>query len=90
MHIPLLTVYVIGEDMRTVSGQKLDGYVAADGSPIAVLPMPPSWSPDTRQYQGRIKEKTNDILYIRNRNATTLQPHRCDVLLYAADNEILL
>ena len=76
--------------MRTISGQKLDGYVAADGSPIAILPMPPSWSPDTHQYWGHVKEKTSDILYICNCNAPTLQLHCREMLLYAADNEILL
>ena len=69
MHVPLLTVYVIGEDMRTVGGQKPDGYVAADSSPIAILPMPPSWSPDACQYRGRVKEKTNDIPYCHETTA---------------------
>ena len=63
--------------------------MAADGSPIAVLPIPPGWSPDACQYWGHIKEKMSDILYIHNRNAATLQLHRCEMLLYMADNKIL-
>ena len=89
MHVPLLTVDAISENMRTVGCQKLDSYVAADSSPIAILPMPPSWPPNTHQYQGHIKEKMSDIPYICNCNAATLQLHRREILLYVANNKIL-